>query len=151
MQFGITSVGIYSPFTYKCHKSNIKNLLMKSSEIVFTFLSAFHLIIWLMTYPKNFEKISILKIWQLGCWNSLQWEITLICHWNIHSWKQKLFFVYVMVPKNDWNIIYIKIHVMSVRLSFFLTHFPWTNLIAKYIYGFLWTRQRYSNHFKVNW
>ena len=68
------------------------------------FLTAFHLIIWLMTYPKNFEKISILKIWQLGCWNSLQWEITLICHWNIHSWKQKLFFVYVMVPKNDQNI-----------------------------------------------
>ena len=52
----------YSPFTYKCHKSNIKNLLMKSSEIVFIFLPAFYLIIWLMTSPKNFKKITILKI-----------------------------------------------------------------------------------------
>ena len=52
----------YSPFTYKCHKSNIKNLLMKSSEIVFIFLPAFYLIKWLITSPKNSEKISILKI-----------------------------------------------------------------------------------------
>ena len=55
----------YSLNTFKCHKSNIKNLWMKSSEIVFIFLPAFYLIIWLMTSPKNFEKISILKIWQL--------------------------------------------------------------------------------------
>ena len=55
----------YSPFTYKCHKSNIKNLLMKSSEIVFIFLPAFYLIKWLITSPKNSEKISILKIWLL--------------------------------------------------------------------------------------
>ena len=39
--------------------------LIKSSEIVFIFLPAFYLIIWLMTSPKNFEKIAILKIWQL--------------------------------------------------------------------------------------
>ena len=56
---------IYSLNTYKCHKSNIKILLMKSSEIVFIFLPAFYLIIWLMTSPKNFEKIFILKICQL--------------------------------------------------------------------------------------
>ena len=55
----------YSLNTYKCHKSNIKNLLMKSSDIVFIFLPAFYLIIWLMTSPKNFEKIAILKMWQL--------------------------------------------------------------------------------------
>ena len=55
----------YSPFTYKCHKSNIKNSLMKSSDIVFIILPAFYLVIWLMTSPKNFEKMSILKIWQL--------------------------------------------------------------------------------------
>ena len=39
--------------------------LIKSSEIVFIFIPAFYLIIWLMTSPKNFEKIAILKIWQL--------------------------------------------------------------------------------------
>ena len=38
---------------------------MKSSEIVFIFLPAFYLIIWLMTSSNNFEKISILKIRQL--------------------------------------------------------------------------------------
>ena len=36
--------------------------LIKSSEIVFIFLPAFYLIIWLMASPKNFEKIAILKI-----------------------------------------------------------------------------------------
>ena len=46
------------------------------------------------------------------------------------------------------ELIYIKIHAMSVRPSFFLTPFPWTNLRAKYI--FLLTRWRYSDHFKVN-
>ena len=55
----------YSLNTFKWHKSNIEKSLMKSSETVFIFLSAFYLIIWLMTSPKNFEKISILKIWQL--------------------------------------------------------------------------------------
>ena len=35
----------------------------------------------------------------LRCQNSLRWEICLICHWNIDSWKQKLSFVYVMVSK----------------------------------------------------
>ena len=35
--------------------------LIKSSEIIFIFLPEFYLIIWLMTSPKNFEKIPILK------------------------------------------------------------------------------------------
>ena len=38
---------------------------------------------------------------------------------------------------------------MSVILSFYLTPFPWTNLRAKYIYGFLLTGRRYSVHFKA--
>ena len=46
-----------------------------------------------------------------------------------------------------WNLW---ISIVSVRPSFlFLTHSPWINLIAKYIYGFLLTRQRYSDHFKL--
>ena len=55
----------YSLNTFKWHKSNIKNLWMKSSEIVLIFLPALYLIIWLIKFPKNFEKIPILKIWQL--------------------------------------------------------------------------------------
>ena len=41
----------------------------------------------------------------LRCQNSLRWEICLICHWNIDSWKQKLSFVYVMVSKYNQKII----------------------------------------------
>ena len=55
----------YSLSAFKWHKSNIKNLWMKSPEIGFIFIPAFYLIIWLMTSSNNFEKISILKIWQL--------------------------------------------------------------------------------------
>ena len=40
--------------------------LIKSSEIVFIFLPAFYLNMWLMTSKKNFEEIAILKIWQLA-------------------------------------------------------------------------------------
>ena len=36
--------------------------LIKSSKNDFIFLPAFYLILWLMTSPKNFEKIAILKI-----------------------------------------------------------------------------------------
>ena len=39
--------------------------LIKSSKIALIFLPAFYLNIWLMTGPKNFEKIAILKIWEL--------------------------------------------------------------------------------------
>ena len=35
--------------------------LIKSSKIVFDFLPAFYLIMWLMKSPNNFEKIAILK------------------------------------------------------------------------------------------
>ena len=55
----------FSLSAFKWHKSIIKNFLMKSSEIVFIFLPAFYLIIWLMTSLNNFEKISILKILEL--------------------------------------------------------------------------------------
>ena len=41
----------------------------------------------------------------LTCQKSLRREISLICHWNIDSLKQKLSFVYGMVPKYDQNII----------------------------------------------
>ena len=49
----------------KYTKLNTIFCLIKSSEIVYIFLPAFDLIIWLMTWPKNFEKIAILKIWEL--------------------------------------------------------------------------------------
>ena len=57
--------------TYKVwgleNNTNLNSIfcLIKSSKIDFIFLPAFYLNIWLMTWPKNFEKIAILKIWEL--------------------------------------------------------------------------------------
>ena len=42
-----------------------KKLSVKSSENGFILVLAFYLIICLMKAPKNFEKIAILKIWEL--------------------------------------------------------------------------------------
>ena len=55
----------YSLIAYKWHKSNFKNVSMKRSENNFIFLPAFYLIMCLMKAQKNFEKIAILKIWEL--------------------------------------------------------------------------------------
>jgi hypothetical protein len=47
----------------KYTKLNTYNFcLIKSSDIVLFFLPASYLILWLMTFPKNFEKIATLKI-----------------------------------------------------------------------------------------
>ena len=46
-------------------KLNQVFFLIKSLDIIFIFLPEFYLIIWLITSPKNFEKILILKTWQL--------------------------------------------------------------------------------------
>ena len=54
---------------------------------------------------KNSHFENVTAVFLLRCQNSLRWEISLICHWNIDSWKQKLSFVYVMVPKSGQNII----------------------------------------------
>ena len=39
--------------------------LIKSSEIVFIFLPAFYLIMWVLTHQRILKKYSFLKIWQL--------------------------------------------------------------------------------------
>ena len=58
---------------------------------------------------KDFLKNSLFENMAAGflltCQKSLRREISLICHWNIDSLKQKLSFVYGMVPKYDQNII----------------------------------------------
>ena len=51
----------------------------------------------------------------LRCQNSLRWEICLICHWNIDSWKQKLSLGCVMVPKSNQKIIWIQHKLYLVR------------------------------------
>ena len=54
---------------------------------------------------KNRQFKNITAGFLLRCQHSLQWEICLICHWNIDSWKQKLSFGYVMVTKSNKKII----------------------------------------------
>ena len=97
--------GSYSLNTFKWHKSNIKNLWMKSSEIVFIFFTCFlpdymaHDIrkeFWKNVHFENMPAVFLLRC---------PWELSWICHWNIDSWKQKMLFVHVIVPKNDQNIM----------------------------------------------
>ena len=76
--------------------SNIKNLWMKSPEIVFIFLPAFYWIIWLIKSRKNFEKISILKIWQLFFfWSVKIYFGKLLLKWCIFS-HRKISFSQIM-------------------------------------------------------
>ena len=51
----------------------------------------------------------------LRCQNSLRYDISLICHWNIDSLKQDWSFVHVMVPKNDENVSPIQYRLHLVR------------------------------------
>ena len=66
---------------------------MKSSEIVFIFLPAFYLIMWLMTSQKNFEKKKHFENMTAGilqrCQNSL-WRITPEMM-HFHAWKKSIF------------------------------------------------------------
>ena len=59
--------------------------------------------------PKEFWKSSnfenMTAVFLLRCQNWLRRKISLICHWNIDSWKQKFTFLCVIVPKNDQNIV----------------------------------------------
>ena len=66
---------------------------------------------WLLAHDitkefwKNSHFENMRAVFLLSCQNSLRWEKSLICHWNIDSWRQKLSFGCVMVPKNNQNII----------------------------------------------
>ena len=82
--------------------------------------------------PKNFEKISILENVTAGfllrCQNSLRWEISLICHWNIDSCKQNMSVGYVMVPSIDQNIIYIQYRLHLVRTICIRRQYLWKSI-----------------------
>ena len=56
---------IYTLIQYKGYTSKFKFFDGVQFRKYFISLPAFYLIIWLMKSPKNFEKTSILKIWQL--------------------------------------------------------------------------------------
>ena len=71
-------------------------------------------------------------------------EFPVCSRWNLTTmfWQKiQIFYEYTYIYQ-----IYIKIHAMSVCLSFILIPFPWTNLRAKYIYGILLTWWIYSDY-----
>ena len=100
---------IINPRLYKVwtieNNTNLYSIfcLIKSSRIDF-FLPAFSHDItkefWKNSHFENMRAAFLLR-----CQNSLRWGKSSICHWNIDSWKQKLSFGWVMVPKNNQNII----------------------------------------------
>ena len=76
---------------------------------------------WLLAHDitkefwKNSHFENMRAVFLLSCQNSLRWEKSLICHWNIDSWRQKLSFGCVMVPKNNQNIIKRQYRIHLVR------------------------------------
>ena len=99
-------VPIFSRLLFETNVTKIisKNVLEKSSEktlffcLYFTWLCGSWKLkrIWKISHFENMTD-GLLQRNQI----SLRWEICLICHWNIDSWKQKMFFRYVMDPKNN--------------------------------------------------
>ena len=64
---------------------------------------------------KNVHIQKMTAAFLLRCQNSLRWEICLISHWNVDSWRQKLSFGYLMNPKNNKKIIKIQHRLLLVR------------------------------------
>ena len=94
---------------------------------------------------KNIHSENMTAGFLLRCWNSLRWEISLICHWNIDSLNQDWSFVHVIVPNNDQYICHLDaIHTtLSDYNSYnrgnigeiFFFH-PWKCIISRVVY---WT------------
>ena len=69
-----------------------KNLLVKSSENDLIFSAAFYLIMCLMKAPKNFEKIVILKTWELVSFEGVKNHFgKLALKWCIFRHEKKYF------------------------------------------------------------
>ena len=96
---------------------------MRSSEIVFIFLSVFYLTIWLMTSPKNFEKISILKIWRLVFfWGVKIYFGKFLLKWCIFR-HGKIWFSQIM----PFNIYHFHFNAVCIVSRWYFDHFwgPW--------------------------
>ena len=80
-----------------CTLKNNTNLnpifcLLKSSKIDSIFSTAFHLIIWVIASTKNFEKIAILKIWQLDFFRGFKTYFGVLpLKWCIFRHERKYF------------------------------------------------------------
>ena len=95
-------VDSYSKWIWqKCHQFFI-NKNWKKKVLFFTFILPNYVPHEITKeFWKNSQFENMLTGFLLRCQNSLRWEICLICHWNIDSWKQKLSLGCVMVPKSN--------------------------------------------------
>ena len=96
-------------FSIKVTTLNSKFSMVYSSQKIFYFFTCILLDYLAHEITKEFWKNihfeNMTAAFLLRCQNWPRWEISLLCHWNIDSWKQKMSLGHVMVPKNDQNII----------------------------------------------
>ena len=96
-------------FETKMTKVFSKILLMKSSKSNFIFLPVFYLIIWVMKAPKNFGKITVLKIWELITLGSVKTHFGKIAlKWCNFRHEKKSFNWYYVVPFDPIKILTLK-------------------------------------------
>ena len=94
------------PVAKVCPIENNTNLnsnicLIKSSKIDFISLPAFYLIMWLMASPKNFEKIAILKKWQLVFyWGTKTYFGEMLL--KLCFFKHEIFYLKQYFPSNSY-------------------------------------------------
>ena len=80
---------------------NLIFCFIKSSKMDFIFSPAFYLIMWLMTLANNFEKIAILKKWQLVFfWDSKFTSVKYL--WNDAFWGIEIFYFHQNCPSNSY-------------------------------------------------
>ena len=95
-------VFIYSLIQFKGYSTKFKFFDGLQLRKYFISLLAFHLIIWLMKSPKNFEKTSILKIWWLVFFRGVKThfgEIPL----KLCIFSHEIFYVHQSFPSNSYS------------------------------------------------
>ena len=124
----------------------------------FIFLPAFYLIIWLMTFSNNFEKISILKIWQLVFF----WDVKIYFGKFLLKWcifrHGKIWFSHIM-PFNSYyfhlmySVLYLLfwsfLGTMTYTKNNFCFHesiFQWQIKLISHQSEFWHLRRKTSHH-----
>ena len=83
-------------------KEYSKKLLIKSPGDNFIFLPVFYLIMWVMKAPKNFGKITILKIWELISLGGLKTHFgKLALKWCI--FRHEIFYFELKLCPSFWS------------------------------------------------
>ena len=115
-----------------------KILLMKSSGSNFIFLPAFYLINWVMKAPKNFGKITILKIWELISLGGVKTHFgKLALKWCIFRHEKNCFNWYYVVAFDPIKILTLKAPQndrlnLSFVKDFYVVAKKWPEMVIKW-------------------